>query len=106
MMVRPEMLENTSKHEDSKTYTLKEFANLTGKSQALIYRRLSEQPTRFIIRFARKEGDRWVFDRKSVDNVIAAGESLIIPKNRAVDRDAALKYISNRFRSCGKGSYE
>lgn len=86
----------------SKIYTLHEFALLTGKSQNLIYRRLTEKPTRFTIRFARKEGGRWVFDRKSVDDAVAAGESLIIPQQKNIDQDAVFQYITNRFRSCGK----
>jgi len=87
-------------------YSLSEFAALTGKSCNLIYRRLTEKPQRYAVRFARREGERWVFDRRSVDAAITAGESLIIRKNSlgAIDRETALKYITGGFRSCGKES--
>jgi hypothetical protein len=88
----------------TQAYSLKEFAALTGKSCNLIYRRLTEKPQRYYVRFSRREGERWVFDRKSVDTAIAAGESLIVRKSSAiaVDRETAIKYFSSRFRSCGK----
>src|SRR5271157_246359 len=84
-------------------YSFSEFAALTGKSCNLIYRRLTEKPQRYAVRFARKEGERWVFDRQRVDAAIAADESLIIRKNslEAIDQETALKYISGGFRSCG-----
>jgi hypothetical protein len=87
-------------------YSIKEYAALTGKSCNLIYRRLTEKPNRFIVRFARREGERWVFDRKCVDAAIAAGESLIVRRTSiaAVDQATAIKYISGGFRSCGQES--
>ena len=60
------------------TYMLNEFASLVGKSANLCYRRLTEQPPRYRIRFARREGGRWVFDRQQVDAAIARNESLIV----------------------------
>lgn len=97
------MSETIGEDEVLGTYNLKEFATLTGKSQALIYRRLTEQPPRFTVRFARKEGARWVFNQKCVDDAIAAGESLIVHQKNSIDQEAVFRYITNRFRSCGKG---
>ncbi len=89
---------------EKQTYTLNEFALKTGKSSALVYRRLTEKPMRYKVRFARKEGDRWIFDRQSVDDAIAAGESLIVRVCRTIDQKTVFTYINNRFRSCGKDS--
>jgi len=90
--------------EKKRAYSLKEVAALTGKSSNLIYRRLSENPRRYFVRFARREGERWVFDRASVDAAIAAGESLIVKTTsaNAIDRNTAINYILGGFRSCGK----
>jgi hypothetical protein len=87
-------------------YSIKEIAALTGKSCNLIYRRLTEKQKRYTVRFARREGDRWVFDKESVDSAIAAGESIIVKRSgiSAVDQETAIKYISGQFRSCGKES--
>jgi hypothetical protein len=61
----------------NKIYSVRQIAQLTGKSANLIYRRLTERPKRYIVRHARKEGERWVFDRTLVDEAITRGESII-----------------------------
>lgn len=97
---------HSNNQEMKRAYSLKDFAALTGKSPNLIYRRLTEKPQRYTVRFARREGERWVFDRKNVDAAVAANQSLIVRKNRstAVDQETAIKYISGEFRPCGKES--
>ena len=88
----------------NKTYTTKQFSELVGKSRHLIYRRLTEKPRKYVIRFARKEGETWVFDRQKVDDAIQNDESLIIRvgKNKSVDINEALTYFINEAKSCGK----
>jgi hypothetical protein len=77
------------------TYDLKTVALLTRKSANLIYRRLTEKPQRYCVRFARREGGRWVWDRQKVDTAIEANESLIVRRDRAnaLTDEAALKYL-------------
>lgn len=86
------------------TYTIKEFADRVGKSPNLIYRRLTERPRRYIVRFARKEGERWVFDANKVEAAIEEQESLITKTKpeELVDEDTARSYFKNGFRPCGK----
>jgi hypothetical protein len=59
------------------TYTVKEMSQIVGRSPNLIYRRLTEDPKRYIVRFAHKEGGGWVFDKVQVDEAIKNGESII-----------------------------
>ena len=89
---------------NSSVYTLKQFAMLVGKSKNLLHRRLTEKPKRYAVRFARKEGYRWVFDRKLVDSAIANGESIVVRSNSAIaiDNDRALSYLVNESKSCGE----
>jgi hypothetical protein len=77
------------------TYDLKGFALRVRKSSNLIYRRLTEKPPRYCVRFARREGGRWVWDRQKVDAAIEANESLIVRLDRAnvLTDEAALKYL-------------
>lgn len=76
-------------------YRIKQIAEITGKSENLIYRRLTERPKRYIVRFGRKEGAHWVFDRKKVDEAISRDESIIVPANSflAIDDKTALDYF-------------
>ena len=85
-------------------YTVGELANLVGKSANLIYRRLTEKEPRYVVRFARREGDRWVFDKNQVDSAIQKGESIIIKRTspKIIDSATALRYLNRRSRSCGK----
>jgi hypothetical protein len=85
-------------------YSISDIARLTGKSCNLLYRRLTEDPKKYVIRFARREGERWVFDRKSVDAALAEGLSLIVRVGspEVIDSATALSYIKGRFKSCGK----
>jgi hypothetical protein len=87
-----------------KTYTVKQLSNLVGKSRNLIYRRLTEKPRKYIVKFARKEGETWVFDRQKVDNAIQMNESLIIraDNHKAIDINEALTYFIKEAKSCGK----
>ena len=80
------------------TYTLKEFALRVGKSANLIYRRLTEEPPRYRIRFARREGGRWVFDRQQVDAAIAKNESLIVRMAELpeVTAEAAMRFFVSK----------
>lgn len=84
-----------------KTYTVADVAGLVGKSTNLLYRRLTEKPQRYTAKFARKEGERWVFDRGLVDSAIARGESLITraTSHTLVDTTAAAAYFSGESRS-------
>lgn len=86
------------------SYTLKDISKITGKSCNLIYRRLTETPTKYLVRFARREGERWVFDKKIVDDAIKAGTSLIVRANSptAIDPTDALRRFSGRPRPGGK----
>jgi hypothetical protein len=86
------------------TYSLNELAPLVCKSANLIYRRLTEKPPRYRVRFARREGGRWVWDRKQVDEAIAKGESIIIPVDspKTIDDDAAIAYFMGESMSCGR----
>jgi hypothetical protein len=65
---------------ESQTYTISEVAVITGKSKNLIYRRLTEKNSKYTVRFVRKEGDRWVFNRKMVDDAVGNGESVVVKK--------------------------
>ncbi|OGJ86575.1 MAG: hypothetical protein A2487_13550 [Candidatus Raymondbacteria bacterium RifOxyC12_full_50_8] len=82
------------------TYTIREMAQIVGKSENLIYRRLTEKNSKYLIRFARKEGDRWVFQREAVDKAIEKGESIISKK--PVARARAESYICSGSVPCGK----
>ena len=87
------------------TYSVKDIGNLTGKSDNLIYRRLTETPRKYTVRFARKEGKTWVFNRILVDEAIQRGESIIIPVEAPdfIDENTAIHYFSGRVKgSCGK----
>jgi hypothetical protein len=88
------------------TYTVKDIALLTNKSENLIYRRLTETPRKYQIRFARREGERWVFNKAQVDQAIASGQSIIIksPCDSGLDKRAVLNYIYRQSKSvpCGK----
>jgi len=85
-------------------YTVREISELTGKSENLIYRRLTEKPKKYLVRFARKEGERWVFNKKLVDEAIANGESIIVRADAAdcIDDDTVVNYFSGKSKSCGK----
>lgn len=83
------------------TYSLKEFASLTGKSTNLIHRRLSEKDSTYEVRFARKEGGAWIFDKSKIDTALHNNEVLIIKKtSRIIDENTALEYFSTKSRSC------
>ena len=90
----------------NKTYSIKQFAELVGKSRHLIYRRLTEKPRKYVVRFARKEGETWVFSRELVDKAIQCNESLITraKKHNSIDLETALSYFlkNNESESCGK----
>lgn len=79
-------------------YTVKGFAALVGKSPNLLYRRLTEQPPRYRIRFARREGGRWVWDRQQVDAAIARNESLIVRIEALpeVTAEAAMRFFVSK----------
>ncbi len=62
------------------TYTISEVAAIIGKSENLIYRKLTEKNSKYTVRFVRKEGDRWVFNRKMVDDAVGNGESVVVKK--------------------------
>jgi len=83
-------------------YTVKEISQLTGKSEHLIYRRLTEKPKRYHVRFSRKEGESWVFDKKLVDDAIAHGESIIIRACaiETIDDTTAVNYFLGETVSC------
>jgi len=85
-------------------YDIKNIAGLTGKSKNLVYRRLTERPRRYTVRFARKEGARWVFDRKKVDEAISRDESLIVPNDclNVIDDKTAIDYFLGESGSCGR----
>jgi hypothetical protein len=77
-----------------KIYTLKELATLVGKSSNLIHRRLTENPRRYVVRYARREGGRWIWDREKVDHAIDRGEAIIIPaENHEVSSEEALRFF-------------
>jgi hypothetical protein len=84
------------------TYTIQQVAAMLGKSENLLYRRLTEKLKRYEIRYVRKEGGRWVFDKQKVDQAIANGESIIV--RIGVDIDKVLHYFSGESRSCGRSS--
>lgn len=85
-------------------YSLNEIALLVRKSANLIYRRLTEKPPRYRVRFARREGGRWVWDRKLVDAAIARGESIIVPVDspQTIDDASAIAYFMGESGSCGR----
>jgi hypothetical protein len=87
-------------------YNINDVARLTGKSENLIYRRLTESPKKYVVRFARKEGKSWVFNRELVDNAVRAGESIIIPVGSAalIDESNVIRYLFQGSESCGKAS--
>jgi hypothetical protein len=89
-----------------KSYSLMDISLLTGKSKNLIYRRLTEKNSRYKVRFARKEGATWIFDKAQVDKAIGLGESIIVSSTsmKAIDDTQALTYFSKESRSCGRGS--
>jgi hypothetical protein len=88
---------------DKKCYSIHEMALLLGKSDNLIYRRLTEKPQKYVVRYARKEGDRWVFDKSLVDDAIRKSESIIRRIKDTVLSDERFFSIFNReSRSCGR----
>jgi hypothetical protein len=74
---------------NSQNYNIQEISEFTGKSVNLIYRRLTENPRRYEIRFARKEGERWMFYKKFIDEAIAKNEPLI-------RKEPSMKYLEAR----------
>lgn len=81
-------------------YTIREVAQLVGKSENLIYRRLTEKSSKYTVQFARKEGDRWVFHKEFVDKAIECGNSIIVKKS--VDKKPLENYIIGGSTSCRK----
>jgi len=59
-------------------YSLNDLARIIGKSPALLYRRLTETPQKYLVRFAHQEGRSWLFPKDEIDDAVAAGESILI----------------------------
>ena len=93
---------------EKQVYDVQELSLITGKSANLIYRRLTEKDSKYRVKYARKEGDRWVFDKDQIDKAIQNGESIIVKKGslQVFDTATALKYLKGRSRSCGKGTFK
>jgi hypothetical protein len=85
---------------ERQTYTISEVAAIIGKSENLIYRRLTEKNSKYTVRFVRKEGDRWVFNRKMVDDAISKSESIVVKKT--IEKLSPNHYIYGGNISCGK----
>ncbi len=65
--------------EQSKMYlTVKEFAQVMGFSAQHILRRLSEDPQKYSIRFATKQGGQWRFPVSQVHDALSRGEQIIL----------------------------
>jgi len=57
-------------------YSLAEMAQLLGKSANVLYRRLTEKPKRYVLKFSVKVGNEWKFNKKLVDEAIDKNEPI------------------------------
>ena len=87
-------------------YTLKELAQAIHKSPGLLYRRLVEDPPRYQVRHARRQGGTWLFPREAVDDSLRRGEPILFrPPEQSVSVAVtrAIGYFKRGSKAGGKG---